>query len=405
LPVTDSSGRGPSKIGSGVRRASRPNTPRVLFVAAGLETMAYGTVYALLADLQDRYGLPTWGLGLIAGATFAGAFVAQLTLARFADRGHARRLIRVGLLVAAAAIAWFGLSSELWQFVTARLLIGLGSGAFLPAAQRMIVFREPDRAGELLGRMASVQVAGFVLGPPVAAILSETIGLRAPFLVQAAALLACAPALARLEEPQLAESAERRPLRLLLRRRGVWIALCIGVGTQLSVGSFEAVWARFLTDKGATTALIAITLSVFPLPMVFGAGYAGRLSDRHGAVRIGAIGLTGLSITSVLTGVVDPLWGLCVVSVLAALANTLVLPAGPAAMTTAATSVMLAAGQGLYSAVGNAVAALASVAAAAIYEAWGATATWVSAGAVTLALVGIAVSASAHTPTPAPGST
>ena len=41
------------------------------------------------------YGLPTYGLGLIGGASFLAGLVAQVSLARYADRGYTRLLLRV----------------------------------------------------------------------------------------------------------------------------------------------------------------------------------------------------------------------------------------------------------------------------------------------------------------------
>ena len=75
-------------------------------------------VFALLAELEERFDLPTGSLGWIAaGAAFVAGLVAQLTVARCADRGYAAVVSGARMVVSPSA--WFGLSSELWQLVAA----------------------------------------------------------------------------------------------------------------------------------------------------------------------------------------------------------------------------------------------------------------------------------------------
>ena len=59
---------------------------RGLYVSAAVTMAGVSAVFTLLAELEERYGLSTSGLGLIAGSAFLAALVAQLWLARFADR-------------------------------------------------------------------------------------------------------------------------------------------------------------------------------------------------------------------------------------------------------------------------------------------------------------------------------
>ena len=119
----------------------RQRVPKLLYAATAFEALGYGAIFALLAELQDAYHLPTYGLGLIAGSSFLAGLGAQVGLARYADRGHTRLLLRLGLAIAAVGMLWFGLASHLWEFVGARVLLGVGSGMFVPAARRVVVAR------------------------------------------------------------------------------------------------------------------------------------------------------------------------------------------------------------------------------------------------------------------------
>ena len=340
-----------------VSRAPVARVSFLLYVGVAVEALGYGAIFALLAELQDRYDLPTYGLGLIAGTAFLAGLGAQLGLARYADRGHTRMLLRVGLGVAAAGMLWFGLATQLWQFVGARLLLGLGSGMFVPATRRVAVTTAGPRSGEALGRIASFEVGGFIAGPPIAAVLAALFGLHAPFLVLAGVLALTAPAVARIAEPPIDSRPERRAVRSLIARRGVLAGLVLGAALFLAIGVFDAIWARYMTDIGASTAVIAITLALFALPLVVLSPFGGRLADRRGAVRSGVVALVITTPCIAVYGFTDSVLIASVVALIHATGDAVTTPAGQTAVARFAPASLAGAGQGLYGAVGAAAAA------------------------------------------------
>src|SRR5215213_2879879 len=128
------------------------------------------------------YGSIYTQLGYIVAAGFLAGFVTQLALARLADRGYAPLLVKGGILLAMGAMIGSAVATDFWAFLVARLLLGLGSGAVGPAMRRIVITREPDAVGANLGRLAAFDVAGFMLGPLVAAVVAEALGIRAPFI-------------------------------------------------------------------------------------------------------------------------------------------------------------------------------------------------------------------------------
>lgn len=350
--------------------------PRLLYLATAIEAVGYGAIFALLAELQDEYDLPTFGLGLIAGASFLAGLGAQVGLARYADRGHTRLMLRVGLAVAAVGMLWFGIANQLWEFVGARALLGLGSGMFIPAARRVVVTRAGDRSGEALGRMTSFEVGGFVCGPPIAAVLAAAFGLHAPFIVLAGALALTSPAVARVEEPPVEEEQERRVVRVLVARRGVRAGLALAGALYLSIGVFDAMWARYLTDLGASTAVIAVTLMLFALPLVALSPFGGRLADRSGPLRSGVIALAVTVPLVAAYGFVNSVPIACLIALVHTLGDAITTPAGQSAVARSAPPSLTAAGQGLWGAVAAATAAVAAFGAAPLYGAFGAEAMW-----------------------------
>jgi MFS family permease len=355
---------------------SPKRVPKLLYAATAFEALGYGAIFALLAELQDKYHLPTYGLGLIAGTSFLAGLGAQMGLARYADRGYTRLLLRVGLAVAAVGMLWFGLASQLWEFIGARLLLGLGSGMFVPAARRVVVARSGAKAGEALGRLASVEVAGFISGPPIAALLAGLFGLHAPFLFLAAALALTSPAVARIEEPPVGEVPPKRALRVLIKMRGVRAGLALAAALYLSIGVFDATWARYMTDLGASTTVIAVTLALFALPLVALSPFGGRLADRRGPLRSGVFALT-LTVPLVAGyGISNSVIVASLIALVHSVFDAISTPSGQAAVARAAPATLTAAGQGLYAASAATAAGLAAFGAAPLYGAAGAEAMW-----------------------------
>ena len=70
-----------------------------LMLASGLGAMSYGTIFTIVDDLRDKYGISASRLGLIMGVGFFAGFVSNVFLAPYADRGHAKRMIMIGIVV------------------------------------------------------------------------------------------------------------------------------------------------------------------------------------------------------------------------------------------------------------------------------------------------------------------
>jgi len=259
-----------------------------LYLTAAVMMAGVSSVFALLAELEERYGLSTKSLGLIAGSAFIAALVAQLWLSRYADRGHAATLLRASVIVSGLGLLWFAAATELWQFVAARSLLGAGIGMLVPPARRAIVLTAGENQGEELGTFYGAYLAGFVFGPPLGALLTEAGDVRLPFAVFGVLTLLTFFSVARVVMPESEPAAEttasdRRVLRRLIRDRRVIAAMLVVISFRYSIGVFEPLWATHLDDLGASTRLIGFSLTGFALPMLIVAKPAGRMTDRYGA--------------------------------------------------------------------------------------------------------------------------
>ncbi|MFM9132155.1 MAG: MFS transporter [Actinomycetota bacterium] len=77
----------------------RKRTVLLLQLATCFGAMSYGTMFTVLDDFRDEYGVSESQLGLILAVGFLAGFVAQIFLAPFADKGNAKRMILVGIAV------------------------------------------------------------------------------------------------------------------------------------------------------------------------------------------------------------------------------------------------------------------------------------------------------------------
>ena len=352
--------------------ALAPNLVPLYVIAAVLDA-GFGSIFAVLAEIKNQFGLETFWIGVIGGAGFVSSFAAQLSLARYADRGHARLLIRLGLAVAVLSMLVLGFADSLSDFVFGRFIFGLSEGMVLPAARRIAIAANPARAGESLGRLMSFQVSGFLVGPVVGSVLFNlwggVEGVRATFVFSLFAVLACAPLVARMRVEEASEEGgpRRGVIRLLLRERPMWGMLVMAAGYYGAFGIYEAIWAVFLDDLGASQVFIGVTLTIFAVPMMVLAPAAGRLAERHGPMRVALLAILVTIPSVALYGAFENLWLLTSLMVVQAVGDAVVMPASQLAISKYSGDHQ-AAGQGLLSAVGLAVAAIVAIASGAVYE-------------------------------------
>jgi MFS family permease len=349
-----------------IARPSRSLLP--YYAVSGVMSLGYGSIYTLLADLRDDFGFTGTELGIIVAAGFFAGFGAQL---RLADRGHTALLVRGGIAAAAIAMLGGAVASTFWLFLVARVLLGLGSGAVGPAIRRIVIVRDPGDVGHNLGRLASFELTGFVLGPLVAAVFAEALGIRAPFIVLAAMFGAALVLSFRLELVAGTVGRQRRVLRSLLASPAIQSTLVVCIGFYVTVGMFEAVWALLLRDRGAETWLIGLTLSLFTVPMIFLAPIGGRAAQQRGPLRVVTVSLSIAAVCTFSYGVVPSLWMLLAISLVHAGADSFTMPGNQVAAALASPPDQLSSAQGLLGATGLAAAGLTGLLAGAAYQSGG----------------------------------
>jgi len=343
-------------------------------------------VFSVLGDLQDAYGFSDAGLGWIAGTGFVVGFFTQLLIAPLADRGHSKRLLLVGLGLAVIGGLMFAASSSLMMFVIARGILGMSNGTFLPAARAIAAGMSEIGVAERLGRMGGIELTGFVTGPLIGGVLVGPLGLRWPFVVCASAAAIAWIALAPRQLPQPLRSTSHERLAVdLLRLRDMRVGILLSIALFLPVGVFDALWDRYLTDRGASNTVVGLSFLLYGIPFALLAARGGRMADRIGPVRACLLALTVAAPLTAMYGLIAVPAVVIVLAMVEGSAQALAVPSAQAAVAAAAPPGRATAAQGLAGSGQLLAAAIASFTAPALYGALGSEAVFAIAGAAVAA--------------------
>jgi DHA1 family multidrug resistance protein-like MFS transporter len=380
----------------------------MLGAAVFLEAAGMGALYPLLAKIQTEHHLATYALGLMSGANFFAALVAQLGVGRFLDGQRARRVLLIGLAVGSVSLVWFARSGDLWQLVASRALSGIGYGIVGPASLReAAVGVDGERRGQRLGVLSSMMMAGIVIGPLAGSLLALLGGVPLPFEVLAALLGMLFVAVAAVpHSPRDDLDREPGPVVTAPRftSRAVVAVLLFSGASQLPNGLYDSLWSRLLTDRGADELLIGLSLSLFGLPFILLAPIGGRIAERRGPLLAATVALIISDVFMASYGFVPSPVVITLLGVAEACAQCVAIPGGYAAVARLFPESRAATGQGWFSGAGTAAAGLSAVAGAPLYAALGPGATF-GGGAVISVLIALSslVVAGRSTPTSHPG--
>jgi len=362
-----------------------------------LLTCTFGTatansvIFAVLGDLQDAYHFAPSGLGFIAGSGFLMGLLVQLLIAPYADRGYSKRLIVIGLILAGTGSALLATGDNLAQFIFARAVVGSSYGFVFPAVRAIAANLDPQRSGERLGKVTSVELLGFVVGPLLGGILIDPIGLSSTFLVFGAVALAITIFVAPRKFPTLVLTSEsNRPSLELLRHPRIVVAVLVVMAIQLPIGVYDALWDRYLTDLGGGNLMVGISFALYSLPFILLASAGGKIADRGDPQRI-ALWATLAAVPFVyLYGAFNAIWIILVISVCEGVVAALAYPAIGASVAKAAPLGRASAAQGLSGSAGLLGTTLTAFIMPSVYGSYGATVTFGVVAAAMLALTGVA---------------
>lgn len=384
-----------SSIAPDVADVPQPVMGRSRVLTFGLLTSVmasgYGVMFTVLDDFRSEYGISESRLGFIVGIGFISSFLAQVFLAPIADRGHARRLVFIGLAVNVVGLLALAFGETLSVLLLGRFVSGLGLGMVFPAIRRIVILGDRERLGSNLGLLLACDVAGFAAGPAVSALLVGPFGLSAPFLVIAAASLACLPVVMRVRVTETVEAPQARMAFDLLADRLYVAALCMGAAVFIMIGTFDALWAVVLDDLEASEWVANLGITLFVLPLIVLGPIGGRLAQRLGPFRVGPIGLVLAAVFMSLYGVMPSGLAMLAVALVHSITDGLTVSSTSVAVGMVTPDARHAGAQGLLGGVQTLLAGIVAVLAGVLYENFGRLTAYATASVIMITLIVVAL--------------
>jgi MFS family permease len=368
-----------------------PGRPVLLTFGSLLACLAagYGVLFTMLDDYRNTYGIGEGALGLVIGIGFLSGFVAQVTLAPIADRGRARLVLFSGMALNVVGLVMMAVATEFIPLLAGRIVMGIGVGMAVPAVRRIVILADPANLGQNLGRLLSIDVAGFAAGPIVSALTVESLGIPAPFLIIAAGTIVITPFAWRqsVVETDPADAPTRRFAFDLLRHRPFAGAVVLGCTGWLMIGVFDALWAVALSDLDGGRWLTSLGISVFALPLIILAATGGRLAQRIGPFRVSTVGLLGGAMFMAMYGWVPSAIAMFVVAMVHAINDGLTMASTGIAVGMVVPPERQAGAQGVLGGMQVLTAGVVATLGGVVYQIWGRQAAYTAAAVAMVALV------------------
>ena len=361
-----------------------------LGLALATMAMGYGALFSMLDDIRDDYGISSTALGGVIGMGFFAGFVAQIFIAPLADRGHARRIVLLGMALNIAGLLVLAAAHDVAPLLLGRFVMGVGVGMAVPAVRRIVIVAEPDRIGHNLGRLLAAEVGGFAAGPAVAAVLVGPLGIPGPFLAIAAGTALFVPFVVRNSrgaDRVLHDVPSQRLALDLLRSRPFAGAVLLGCAVWVMIGSFDALWSIALDDLGTAEWIANLGITLFALPLIVLGAVGGRLAQRIGPFRVGTVGLLLGAMFMVTYGLVPSGLAMFAISMVHSVSDGLSISSTGIAAGMVVPTDRQAGAQGVLGGAQTLMAGLTALLAAAIYDALGRTTAYATAGGAMLVLV------------------
>lgn len=296
------------EIGGQLRQAL-PIAP--ILLAEAILWLGFGALLPVLTLYLTEQGIDTATLGWIVAAWPAARLVGEPIFGWLADRGDRRVLMLGGLVGTAIFIPLPLFFTSVPALILGRVLAGLATAAYDPAARAYILdATPPDRRGAAFGLYGSAQMGGLLLGPAFGAVGAALGGgYTFPFLFCSLALVVAAALLAatvmRRPVPRygarggVETTAGTSPAPTRIWNRLLVAAIVVNIGSYFASGTYDVIWSLWMDALGADLALIGLTFVAFGLGVLLLSPIAGRWVDRRGPFRFVVLGSIGAALAGV----------------------------------------------------------------------------------------------------------
>lgn len=146
----------------------------VLFVTLVIVMMGFGMIIPILPFLVEKFGASGSAVGLLMSIYGLMQLIFSPIWGALSDRYGRRVILLIGILGNTLAMAFMGLSTELWMLFVSRALAGMLASATIPTAMAIIADSTTDEdRGRGMGVLGAAMGVGMVIGPGVSGWLVE----------------------------------------------------------------------------------------------------------------------------------------------------------------------------------------------------------------------------------------
>jgi predicted MFS family arabinose efflux permease len=283
--------------------------PRALATMLYARTVAninFRIVYPFLPAIARGLGIPLEAAGQLVSLQGGAGLVAPL-FGHLSDRHGRRRMMEAALLLLALASAVVFLTNVYAPVLFAFAGFGISKALYDPAMQAYVGDAVPyARRGRVIAITELAWSFAWLFGVPLAGLLIERAGWRAPWAVTALLALAGVAATRLLLPPaKSARSGVGRAApvswRALLRRGPVRAALFTSFGMLFALENIFIVYGAFLENRfGLAIGAIGVASIVIGIAELLAGGGAAAWTDRLGKKRSVIAGLLAFSVSLLL---------------------------------------------------------------------------------------------------------
>ena len=362
-----------------------------LLIAEATIWLGFGALLPILPIYFTQHGVDLPTLGVVVAAWPAARLLGEPLFGWVADRASRKLMMVAGLLLASvfAVLPLFIVGPT--AFIVLRALGGLSAAMYDPAARGYLVdANPPERRGEAFGLYGAAQMGGFMLGPAIGGFAAAISGLTTIVFWVAGLSLVASAILVALRVPDLRHvpeaatpappdagtpgpapagvTVEVAPPKRLLNRLLI-AAIALNVGGFFAGGTYEVVWAIYLTSLGAGVGAIGLTFFSFALPVLVLSAFFGRRIDRNGGFVALVLGLLVVGLCGAAYVLVPEVWFVVAVGFIEGTAFAVCSPALYLLVARASPPGRSSTAQGIFGAAGTVGTIIASLAAGVLAQA------------------------------------
>lgn len=234
---------------------------QVLFVGVFMAALDSAIVGPVLPALRADFGIDNRTAGLLSTVFALSSMCSTALMAYFSDRRGRRPVYLASVALFALGSLCIAAAPSFDLLLLSRALQGIGAGGIAPVASAVVgdAFTA-ERRGRILGLIGATHGMAFVLGPPLATLLTSTLGWRWLFLVNIPVALVVLFGGAR-SLPRQHTRAAPGPIDLAGITVTLLFLLCLVMGISRLPDSATGMllWPWFLVASGLLlVALVAI---------------------------------------------------------------------------------------------------------------------------------------------------